>query len=302
MNAKYSLFALALAVAACLSPASAQVDVHYSFDNVQYSKNGSVDTFTQFLGINNSNLVAGYHGASVNKGFTYDVATKTFTDENFPNSAQTQVTGINNENKTVGFYMTTGSVSKTIGFQMQNGVYGAVGQPGEPFNQLLGQNDHSQASGYYSTNVSGSNPDHGYIYDESGAVFETFLLPNSQGGVQATGINNSDQVCGFVIDSNNISHGWLEILGDYTVLNYPQSSSTMALGLNNKGQVVGTFNDASGTHGFVYYISSKQWQQIDDPDGFGTTIVNGINDNGALVGFFGTSPINTAFVATPPAE
>jgi hypothetical protein len=295
MNPKYSVFALALAVAACLSPASAQT---YTFDNVQYSKNGTVDTFTQFLGINNSNIVAGYHGAATNKGFTYNVATKTFTEENYPNSAQTQVTGINNSGKTVGFYITTSS--KTIGFQLQNGVYGSVGQPGEPFNQLLGQNDHAQAAGYYSTNVSGSNPDHGYIYDESGAVFETFLLPNSQGGVQATGINNSDEVCGFVIDGNAVSHGWMEILGDYTVLNFPESTSTAALGINNKGQIAGSYTDSSNnTHGFVYYISSKKWVSVDDPDGFGSTIVNGINDNGVLVGFFGNSPINTAFVATP---
>lgn len=29
------------------------------------------DTFTHLLGINNSNVIAGYHGATVNKGFTY---------------------------------------------------------------------------------------------------------------------------------------------------------------------------------------------------------------------------------------
>ncbi len=298
MKLKYSVLALILTVGASLSSVSAQVSVNYSFDNVQYTENGTTDQFTQFLGINNSNIVAGYHGATINKGFTYNVATKTFTNENYPNSAQTQVTGINNEGKTVGFYITT--ANKNIGFQFQNGVYGAVGFPGELFNQLLGQNDHSQAAGYYSSNLAGSNPDVGYIYDESGAVFEAFRIPNSSGGVQATGINNTDEVCGFFIDSASVPHGWLEILGDFIVLNYPDSTGTMALGLNNTGQVVGTYTDASGnTHGFVYHISSKSWQSIDDPDGVGTTIVNGINDNGVLVGFFGTSPVNTAFVATP---
>jgi len=31
--------------------------------------------------------------------------------------------------------------------------------------------------------------------------------------------------------------------------------------------------------------------------GFGTTAVNGINDKHQLVGFWGTAPVNTGFVA-----
>jgi hypothetical protein len=46
-------------------------------------------------------------------------------------------------------------------------------------------------------------------------------------------------------------------------------------------------------------VSTQTFQSIDDPDGVGTTIVNGINDRGFLVGFFGTAPINSGFVATP---
>jgi len=38
---------------------------------------------------------------------------------------------------------------------------------------------------------------------------------------------------------------------------------------------------------------------VDAPNGVGTTIVNGINDAGKLVGFYGTAPVNTGFVATP---
>jgi hypothetical protein len=41
----------------------------------------------------------------------------------------------------------------------------------------------------------------------------------------------------------------------------------------------------------VYTISSKSWESIDDPDaivdGMQTTVVNGINDKGVLVGFYG---------------
>jgi uncharacterized membrane protein len=84
------------------------------------------------------------------------------------------------------------------------------------------------------------------------------------------------------------------------VLDVPGSTSTQALGLNNKGLVVGVYVDNSGnSHGFVYTISKGTFVTVDDPSGIGTTVVNGINDNGILVGFYGTSPINSGFVATP---
>ena len=43
----------------------------------------------------------------------------------------------------------------------------------------------------------------------------------------------------------------------------------------------------------------RSFVTVDDPNGVGTTIVNGINDDGKLVGFYGTAPINTGFVASP---
>ena len=63
------------------------------------------DTFTQLLGINNADKIAGYHGSGAdaqhpNKGFVLTLPNQ-FTDENFPNSAQTQVIGINKNGSTI---------------------------------------------------------------------------------------------------------------------------------------------------------------------------------------------------------
>ena len=289
---KLKSLALSLGVAVLLSMSSAFAQ--YSFQTINYPN----DTFTQLLGINNSNEIAGYHGADVNKGFTLVLKTKTFTSENYPGSAMTQVIGINNPPfKTSGFYVNT--KGHTFGFTDYLGTFTSVAYPGKPFNQLLSQNDYGQAAGYYSTTVSGSGPDTAYVYDEFGGVFEAFNIPLSV-SAQATGINNSSSVCGFYVDAGGTNHGWLQVQGHFTVLDYPGSSGTQALGLNNKGLVVGSWTDTSGnSHGFVYTISSKAFQSVDDPDGIGTTIVNGINDNGLLVGFFGTAPINSGFVATP---
>ena len=132
MNAKKLSLCLCLALLACL-PLSAQSDlplVTYSFTTVDYPK----DTFTQLLGINNANIVAGYHGASVNQGFTYNVATKTFTNENFPKSAQTQVIAINNKGKTAGFYIDAAGI--THGFFAKSGVYTKIDFPGQPLSLI----------------------------------------------------------------------------------------------------------------------------------------------------------------------
>src|SRR5258708_12890626 len=62
------------------------------------------DTFTQTLGINDFDTIAGYHGAAVNKGFVFAFPNN-FTLENFPNSAQTHVIGITTPAYTTAFYI-----------------------------------------------------------------------------------------------------------------------------------------------------------------------------------------------------
>ncbi len=77
----------------------------YTFQTINFPG----DTFTQLLGINNSDVIAGYHGANVNKGFTLVLRSLTFTNENFPGSAQTQVIGINNSSEIVSGFVATPS-------------------------------------------------------------------------------------------------------------------------------------------------------------------------------------------------
>src|SRR5258708_16171241 len=72
---------LGLAVLVCM-PMYAQETTTYNFETINYPG----DTFTQLLGINNSDIIAGYHGATVNQGFTLVLSGRIFTAENFPGS------------------------------------------------------------------------------------------------------------------------------------------------------------------------------------------------------------------------
>ena len=52
------------------------------------------------------------------------------------------------------------------------------------------------------------------------------------------------------------------------------------------------------SHGFVWH--NGHLRTVDDPHGLGTTIINGLNDNGTLVGFYVDGGGNTdGFVAQP---
>src|SRR4051812_4413319 len=69
----------------------------------------------------------------------------------------------------------------------------------------------------------------------------------------------------------------------FTQIDPPGAFSTGANGINDAGQIVGGFNDSTGTHGFLYTGGSLT--QIDVP-GASFTTVFGINDAGQIVGQF----------------
>jgi hypothetical protein len=68
----------------------------------------------------------------------------------------------------------------------------------------------------------------------------------------------------------------------YTTLQVPGSSSTMAYGVNNNGDVVGTFISGGVESGFLY--TGGVFQTIFCP-GASYTVAQGINDEGVIVGY-----------------
>ena len=123
--------------------------------------------------------------------------------------------------------------------------------------------------------------------------------PQNQGAsLQATAINDRGHIAG-----NIGSDGFLLRHGHLTELAVPGASATMALGVNNFDEVVGTYMVGSGSsaqmHGFTWQ-PGRGFTTFDDPHGMGTTTVNGVNDFGQLVGFYVDAAGNTdGFLATP---
>ena len=63
----------------------------------------------------------------------------------------------------------------------------------------------------------------------------------------AAAINNAGNIVGFYsVVTGGPSNGFLDVGGTITTLDAPGASSTMLLGINNKGLIVGTATDAAG--------------------------------------------------------
>src|SRR5919204_5126805 len=73
----------------------------------------------------------------------------------------------------------------------------------------------------------------------------------------------------------------------YTTFDDPLNTSgdgTLASGINDTGQIVGTYADASGVHGFL--LSGGSYSTLDDPLAHQYTAAQGINGAGQIVGLY----------------
>jgi hypothetical protein len=284
----------------------------YSFTTLD---NPADHTFNQLPGFNNHGIIAGYFGSGAmgtpNKGYVL-VRTRAgfrIMNENFPGSAQTQVTGLNDLGVTVGFWSDMNNANQqndNFGFYWLNGRFHNVNFPTRnnatpPVNQLLGVNDQDVAVGFY--NDAKGNA-HGYTYGIRGGWFRSVTIKGAS-SVTAAAINNNDDVAGFFTNAKGTTDAFLRTTEGRTyTLAYPGASMTQALGVNDFNEVVGVYTVGSGnsavTHGFTW-TPGREFKSVDDPQGVGSTTINGVNDSGDIVGFYTDSAGNTDGFAAVPA-
>jgi hypothetical protein len=291
--------ALLAAAAMVLIPQQVRASA-YSFETLD---NSADLTFNQLLGINNSGTIAGYFGSGAagfpNKGYTL-VPPSSYTNENFPGSVQTQVTGINNAGVTVGFWSNTNlgvGLDSNFGFVDVGGTFTNASDPGTAttpptFDQLLGVNDSNTAVGFF-TDAAGAT--HGYTYNIAAKTFSASIDdPNGVGATTAAAINNSGEIAGFFTNSTTgATEGFLDNGGVFTTVDAPGATTTQLLGLNNLGIAVGDEIAGGVMHGLIYDSLTHTFQVLDDPNGMGTTTFNGINDHNSIVGFYVDGAGNT---------
>ena len=162
-----------------------------------------VITENQLIGVNDADLAVGFyndrHGDS--HGYTYNIATNTFSpDIKFPGAVSTVTAAINNSDEIAGFY--TDSSGVIHGFIDKSNMFTPVDPPGSVETELLGINDNDLAVGFYC--VSSGCPAgsmHGLLFN---ILTDTFTTINPFGFATTTlnGINDRSQIVGFFVDAN----------------------------------------------------------------------------------------------------
>jgi hypothetical protein len=198
----------------------------------------------------------------------------------FPRADACVANAINKKGKIVGGYGGDVLDTSNHGFLLQGSTFKTIDYPLATGTELTGINDLKVIVGYY--NDSGGNR-HGF--ELSGSTYTSIDVPGAAKpyGTIVWDINKSGESVGGYWDGTR-AHGFLLSGGVYTTLDPPGSISTTAVGINNFGQIVGWYADASDIwHGFV--LSSGTFTTVDYPSKLNTFLF-GINDNGQIVGAY----------------
>ena len=123
-------------------------------------------------------------------------------------------------------------------------------------------------------------------------------MPGSPPGTTgASGINDSGQIVGSYGNPPEFQ-SFLDTRGVFTPIAVPGALSTIANGINNRGQIVGVSEDSTGSFP-AFLDTGGVFTTIDVPGAIFTT-PEGINDLGQIVGVFEDSTgFFGAFLATP---
>ena len=199
-----------------------------------------------------------------------------FMNIDYPGADFTSVGGINDSAAVVGYYF--GGDGVVHGFLYNGTAYSDLDYPGSSATGAAGINNSGVITGYHDD----AGGTHGFL-DNQGS-FSSFDCPGTGvGGTNPHGINNNGVVVGVCYQQSGIG-GFIDTNGVFSFINYPGGCSTIAFGINDSGQIAGTYRDgcSGNTHGFVY--SNGAFTAIDYP-GASQTFALGINNAGVVVGY-----------------
>ena len=121
--------------------------------------------------------------------------------------------------------------------------------------------------------------------------YVSFSFQGGTNGTVARGINNFGEIVGFyIIGRTDCSfflscqlHGFKVINGKFSTIDVPGATQTEVTGVNDGGDVVGTFATSDGhLHGFLLHHTG-QLQKIDEA-GSSFTLANSVNNSLTVVG------------------
>jgi hypothetical protein len=177
------------------------------------------------------------------------------------------------------------------------------------FNQLLGINNRGQIAGYFGSGAKG-HPNKGYVLNLSPPA--SYQNENFPGGkqTQVIGINDRGVTVGFWSSQNkknemNNNFGFYTWHGRFHSVQFPTGNNSQPpvnqlLGVNDRNIAVGFFTGAKGqAHAYAYSIAGGWFHRIRIPGAMSST-ASGINNHGAIAGFYtGRGGVTRGFLLGP---
>ena len=244
-------------------------------------------------GIDDIGQIVGYYDDSAAATHGFVLSGGTFGTLDFPGAAFSQALGIGARGEIVGTYrMPSESALNFHGFlRSPNGRFARIDYPGH--SNTIAQRILSDGT------ILGCRHDNDFAGSMKGVVIgtqdhsETQAFASMHNGAtpdlrRIAGLYNyasGDRSSAYVIDD-----------GEFKPLVVPGSIGTSAWDVNPAGEIVGSFRDSTGVHGFI--LAAEGFSSINVPNAVPTHAF-GINASGTVVGSFVAGGRTAGFVATP---
>lgn len=294
---------LLLSVGLSVRPARAQGGhfVRSFIDPNAAPKSFGSAALTQAVGVNDAGVVVGSYTGPSFMTHAFEWANGNFLPGNFdvPDPAcsfdcGTLANGINNAGEVVGEYDDANGV--THAYYMVKGVthvYDAPGSDGLTIANAI--NNMGIFVGIYEDANSAT---HGFESD--GNHFTSFDIPGCR-IPQINGVDDKGDVVGFCLGATGPGFEFSPALDALTPIGPPGAQQSRPTGINNVGQIVGSFFDSGGTFHCFIFSGGTQYAAFDPLGSTGTTCDGAINNANEFVGdYFDAENIDHGFLASGP--
>jgi len=240
-------------------------------------------TYTDATGINNRGDIVGSFGDAQGRLHGYVLQNGTFTTLDFPAQGvnSTVAKGINDRGAVAGFYVINGE--SIHGFVWNRGEFAQIDAPDASITYLHGINNGGQVVGHSRRDIFALA--RGFVWANGSFTFMDLpgVLIVGRGN-ETMAINDSGQVVG-TVQRGGVDHGFLFGGREVTQIDVSGSIASRATGINNGGQIVGSFRDASQIERGFLRNKDGSITVIEAPLVSSIAAV-GINDRAEIVGLF----------------
>jgi hypothetical protein len=254
----------------------------FTFSDVHANKTAME---TDSYGVNNAGVITGDYVDSTGVQHGMVLAGKTLTTfDNKKCQVKTGSTGIAaygiNKAGTVAGWCTS-TTGLLIGFTWAKGTFVNINFPKGTGTEVNGINDKGDVAGLY---LDAGGAQHAFVKKAGGKYKSIDVAGDSSAA--AWGINNTDQVCIYAINSAGTGYDSFIYNGKtFKKIGYPKAGTlgSVCHAPNNKGDVVGTYYDTAGTvHGWL--LHGGKYFAFNDPKASNSTRADGLNDTLEIVG------------------